>query len=440
MSLFKETAEAKLKKAHVRLMKNRLTAAYIGALMLGESSIMDEGSQDASRIGGLAKQMKTAATDGVNKMYWREFVELQTMQQLCGIVLHENLHVFLRQIPRHMDLLGPKNEITEYKNNQIILNAAMDYVVNDIIKDIHDKDSELVDLPMGGLWSEKFKNWSTREVFHYLKHGVNSQGQKEGKSQPKLRINPDGSLSITVNGKEYQLGGSDGHDNDLFQDSTPEQIKEITDKIKDAIHQGGLLAGRMGMEIPRAMLEAMEPEVNWADETKEFVTAATKGCDEYTYRKYNKHRIVDEYFLPSTESEKVGKICVFIDTSGSIGQAQLDEFGAEIAGICELCQPEELQVGWWDYDMHGTQVFHEGEYNNIRGLLKPKGGGGTRVGCVRDYIIENKVECDCVVIFTDGYVEENPLWDIKPPTLWLVTQNEHFKPMAGKVVQFKSKV
>lgn len=435
MALFKETAEDKLKKAHVRLMKNRLTAPYIGAIMLGESKILESDASEAPAFMG----METAGTDGVNKFYFRKWMDKQTIQQACGGVLHENLHVFLKQIPRHMDLLGPVDG-EDFKENKIYLNAAMDFVTNDIIMQIHEQDPQLVALPEGGLWDKQFRDWSVREVYHFLKTARDKSGAQGKKDRVSVKIDKDGNMSVTINGKEYKLGGQDGHDTELFKDATPEQIKKVMDEITQAIHQGGLLAGRMGLEIPRAIKEAMEPEVNWADETKEFVSNSTRGSDEYTWRKMNKRRLADDHYFPSTENEKVGKIFVFIDTSGSIGQAQLDEFGGELAGICELCQPEELHILWWDTQVHGEQIFFEGDFNNLRSLLKPMGGGGTRVTCCSEYMSGKKCDADCVIVFTDGYVEGDINWTIKIPTLWLVTQCESFTPPVGKLVKFKSKV
>jgi predicted metal-dependent peptidase len=63
------------------------------------------------------------------------------------------------------------------------------------------------------------------------------------------------------------------------------------------------------------------------------------------------------------------------------------------------------------------------------------GGGGTRVSCVSEYIAQKKYKPDCIVVFTDGYVEDNVKWDIGVETLWLVTENRSFKAPKGKMVK-----
>jgi predicted metal-dependent peptidase len=87
--------------------------------------------------------------------------------------------------------------------------------------------------------------------------------------------------------------------------------------------------------------------------------------------------------------------------------------------------------------VHGEQVF-EGNYENLRNLLKPQGGGGTRAGSVAEYILKNNIAADCVIMVTDGYLEAEGSqlpWEIQHPTLWLVTQNTHFTaPANGTVI------
>ena len=85
--------------------------------------------------------------------------------------------------------------------------------------------------------------------------------------------------------------------------------------------------------------------------------------------------------------------------------------------------------------MHGEQKFEPSQYDNIAKLLKPLGGGGTHVSCVSEYINKNKVIAEGVIVFTDGYVEDDISWNISAPTLWLVTQNRNLQVPSGKVVK-----
>ena len=106
--------EVRLKKAHIALMKHPETALYSGVMLMGKSEVSDE--------------MFTAYTDGVNKRYSKPFLEtISSESKLRGLVLHENLHVALKQIPRGKDM---------FKEDSKIANMAADFVVNDIIANI----------------------------------------------------------------------------------------------------------------------------------------------------------------------------------------------------------------------------------------------------------------------------------------------------------------
>jgi predicted metal-dependent peptidase len=86
---------------------------------------------------------------------------------------------------------------------------------------------------------------------------------------------------------------------------------------------------------------------------------------------------------------------------------------------------------------HGEQVFESAQYSTIAQLFKPKGGGGTRVSCVSEYINSRAVKTEAVIVFTDGHVEDNVKWEINAPTLWLVTHSRRFNPPSGNKVMVK---
>jgi len=420
--------ETRIKRGHVTLMKHPQTALYSGVMLMGTSSV-EEG-------------VATAYTDGVNKKYGRKFLESITSEpKVRGLILHENLHVALKQVVfgRAMFLENPQ-----------LANMSADFVVNDIINCIDgvvaSTNERIVELPDGAVYDAMFHDWSMREVFNYLKKncqggggsgkGKPEKGQGQGSNPPSGGTQPsdDDGDTVTVNGKTYDISQSDEHDF-TGSDMSPEQAKEILDEIDKALREGGMLAGRMGGKIPRVISELMEPKVDWREALREFVSSSTKGNDEFTWRRMNKRHMANDIYLPSVESETIGEIIVAIDTSGSIGSEQITEFATELVSICDLCQPEAVRVLWWDTEVHGEQVFKD-NYSDIAKLLKPLGGGGTHVSCVSDYLVKNKVKAECVLVFTDGYVESTINWKITDPTLWMITQHKGFEPPVGKKVMF----
>jgi predicted metal-dependent peptidase len=395
--------EQRVKKGHIALMKHPETALWSGVMMMGTTSVIDDDSV-------------TAYTDGVNKRYGRKFLQAicKTQEEVNGLILHENLHIGLRHLIHNIDL---------FREDRKLGNMAADYVVNDMIVSL--KDKTIAKLPEGGCYDPKYHNMNMREVYRLLKEEQEEKQKQGGSGSGEGEPQGEGS---GYSFDEHDIDG-EGSANDM----TPEEAKALEARIDRAVREGALLAGRLGVELPRAVTDLLTPKVDWREALREFVTSSCKGKDEYTWRKFNRRLLPNDMYLPTVEDESIGEIVVAIDTSGSIGQEQINEFATELVSICEVVTPDAIRILWWDTMVHGEQVFTD-NYTNIGQMLKPLGGGGTRVACVSEYINNKKVEAEAVLVFTDGYVEQSPKWDINAPTLWLVTDNTGWQPPAGKKV------
>lgn len=410
--------ETRIKKAHVALMRHPETALYSGVIMMGKSEVVDD------RV--------TAYTDGVNKKYGRAFMDPMTDQQITAIVLHENLHVALRHVIHGRRM---------FEEDRRTANIAADYVVNGIIANL--KDRRLCSLPQGAVLDDKYFDWSMVEVYKDLRKKKEEE-QCEGDKGSDSKGNPSGADESDGDNGSYP-GSFDEHDFEAKpegEDRNPADAgslsdEEIHEAVDRALREGAILAGRLGVDVPRAITESLEPVVDWKQELSEFVASATRGQDEFTWQRYNR-RMVDIMLLPTTINETVGELIIAIDTSGSIGGHELSQFAGELSSICQMVCPERVRVLWWDTKVHAEQVFEEKDYSDIARLLKPRGGGGTSVGCVSNYINQQKLTADAVIVFTDGYVEDNIAWNISCPSLWLVTLNSSFvAPGNGRMVKFQ---
>ena len=399
------TPETKLKKAHIALMKHKDTALYSGIILMGTSKVVDN--------------CPTAYTDGVNKRYGRKFVEELSEPELQALVLHENLHVALNHIGRFRQ---------KFEEDPQLMNVCADYVVNDIIVSIGDTD--FLKLPEGGLYDRKYHNWSVNEVYKDLK----KKKDEEKKDEQSLPTGLGKTQAETGDVGVGDLKPLDEHDFGASKDMTIEEKKAVAKDIDDALREGQILAGKLGGKTPRSIDELLQPKVDWKAELREFISSSIKGNDEYTWRKFNKRLMANDIYMPSMENESIGELVVAIDTSGSIGTVELTEFATELVSICNTVTPEKIRVVWWDYDVHGEQSFNVDDYGNIAHLLKPKGGGGTRLSCVSDYIVKENIDAEAVVVFTDGYLESDVRWEVTTPTLVLSTENRHLDLPVQRVI------
>lgn len=418
--MFSLTAEEIIRVAHKNILRNRSTASFAGPLMLGKSEVLED--------------FPTACTDGRDKKYGRKFMESLTQKEATGVVLHEGGHVFLRHIPRHLDLIREDSQLA---------NAAMDYAINDLIHNLPGYGSWFI-LPKDHLYDGKFRNWSVRQIFKFLKTGRqpepnDSQPGAQGRNDPQTperTKGDDGREQVKIGEKKYDLDGYDTHDTEGVANMSDDERAELEEKISQAIQEAAVLAGVTASDLPRALNELLTPERDWREVTQEFVQSAMRGKDEYTYQRFNRKRLVDELYRPSMYTEKLGKIVIANDTSGSISDHQMNVWMSWLSQLCDQCVPDEVRVLWWGSTVVGDQTL-SGGYSNLREVLKPVGGGGTCASNIAGYINQHRIEADAVIVFTDGYTESVIEWPVSIPTLWIVTENEQFQPPSGRVVFFK---
>ena len=404
----KLTAEQRIEKVHVKLMRHRNFCLFSGLFMVGKVTV-DETTP-------------TARTNGVNVNYGRAFVDSLTDKQLAFLILHENMHKAYRHLVVWEKL---------WKKNAQLANMACDYVINLQIFD-YDPQGNEVEMPTDangealGLIDEQYRGMDAHQVFILL---------EKQQQQKKSGGNAQGSGDESSEGKGGQ--GMDDHDWENAQEGTPQEQEQIAKDIEGALRQGAILAGKMGGNVSRDINELLTPKVNWKDALRDFVKTSTQGKDQTTWRRLHKRYIGMDIIMPSTYDEKVGSIVVAVDTSGSIGQAELAQFLGEVKAICDEVSPEKIDLLYWDTNVAGHETYMGAELASLTETTQAKGGGGTSPECVPSYMKEKRLEPECVIMLTDGYIgRQDPNdWQIGKPIMWCIKGNKHFDiDVVGKVV------
>ena len=378
-----------IERAHVELMNHKDTMEYAGVIMVGKYKVSED--------------VPTAMTNGVDCIYGDEFIRKLSESDRRGLIMHENLHKTFQHtfLWKHL-----------YEKNAKIANQACDYVINIIIKDLDTKSSGFVTLPQGGLYDERFRGMSSQEVFDIL-----MDEREEGGSGG----NGDGE------GEDGEEGaGLDGHD---WTELPKEKQDEIKKEIDQAIRQGALMAGKLGGNLSRELGELLQPKVDWREQLRDYVTSLADGKDISTWQRVNRRWLQHDVYMPSTLSETIGRIVVGIDTSGSIGGEELNKFLSEVQSICMTVKPDIVDLIYWDTEVAKHEIYDREKQDKLVQSTKPAGGGGTDPSCVPAYIEANKLNPECVIMLTDGYVSTWGTW--KHPLVWCIVGGNKATPTVG---------
>jgi predicted metal-dependent peptidase len=388
------TAEQRIERCHIDLMKHPQFVAYSGILMIGDCKVLDDPTM-------------TACTNGKDVKYGKQFVASLNDPELRGVILHEAKHKMYRHLLTWKHL---------QKQDPMRANMACDYVINIEIIDEGKKTSDFVVLPKGGLYDNKYRGLNSAEVFDLL--------------QP----NPDDGGASGIGGGSGD-SGFDEHDWEGAESLNAEEQTALAKEIDQAIRQGAILAGKVGGSVDRAFTDLMSAKVDWKEALREFVSSVSSGKDDSTWRKPNRRWLQHDIYMPSTISESMGRVVVAIDTSGSIWGEVLNRFVSEVASVMQNMNPEQVDLLYWDSQVAGHEVYGLNDADRMTSTTKPKGGGGTSPSCITAYMRKHKIDPVCAIILTDGYVGNDWGGQWNCPTLWTITSD--IKSPIGQTIKIE---
>lgn len=402
-----------------------------------------------------AEDVRTMATTETAVMYYRPaFVDRLTVEECCSALLHESLHLFLGHFARCRALVAEPE----------MWNTAGDLAINCILRDMG------CAIGAGWLLPEHFKDTSgkpfppnllTEEYYELLQKGgkgkkgrkpapgSSSDGEGEGApgegepggeegGAPAPGRPGDGTRQVCAGG----CGGCSG--NPQRGEPAPEkqaadggrgeaEVERMRRSVAESIQRAA--SGKRAGTIPAGLTRAAEsiltpPKVSWQNRLAATVRAAatfTQGMVDYTHaRPSRRQSAVGGYtsgapLLPAMH-RPVPRVLVALDTSGSMGEAELASALAELSGIVKAVGGE---VEFLTCD---TKVHSFGRVRTAREAIKLlRGGGGTDFNPIFRRAAALRPMPNVVVVATDGY---GPAPAAPPAfkTIWLLVGSTKQRP------------
>lgn len=373
-----------MKKLELRLTKARtslvLEHPFIGMIALNMPQHLDD-----------TISPPTAATNGKRVLYHPDFVRSLTDEELKFLVAHECFHPMLDH-PFRRNGRDPQ-----------LWNEAGDYVINQILT-----DDKIGTMPASGLLDPALYNQcggSTDAIYDVLA------------SRPKQ----DG-------------GKSDGRgalDNCEDGEGSPAELAQQEAEWKVMVAQAANAAkmmGKMSEGCARLVGEILNPKVDWRDVLSRFVTRCRVSTR--TFARPNRRFVQQGIYLPTSSGEQLGELCFAIDCSGSISDADVSQFAAEITKVQTDLNPEKIHILYFDSEVTHYDKFERGEPVTV----SPHGGGGTDFAPVFEFMREHSIEPVATVFLTDLCCSS---YGTPPdcPVLWVTNYHTYNTPPFGEVTE-----
>jgi len=420
------TTAQKLTRGRVQIL---LTHAFFGTLCL--------------RLKLIPGDLPTMETDGTRIVYNPAFVDQLTPAELEGTLAHEVMHCALA------------HQCRRGERDPRLWNEAADLAINPILI------ANGFTLPAGALIDPAFANLSAEEIYARLlqKRGGDGAAPKPNLQQTILGAGNAGgqqqtpgpapsspSCDSTPQAVPMQSDQPSGQ----VSRSTPTQpgrFGEVLDACDEhgqpaspaeqrrQEHEWGIAAeqalrsakacGHDPLGVERPLIEGRQSQQDWRAILRDFVAATTPS--DYCWTPANRRYIASGLYLPSVERRGLGEIVIAVDTSGSIGKGELEQFAGEISAISEEAQPEAIHVVYCDAAVQSTQEFRASE--PVR--LEPMGGGGTDFRPAFEWVVQNDVAPVCLIYLTDLCCDSFPEMPAYP-VLW-VTDSRRTAPFGETV-------
>jgi hypothetical protein len=348
-------------------------------------------------------------------------------------------------------------------------NKACDYYLNHWLTQDYGQDGWVV-MPKGGMLDERFAGLNSKQIYKLLRkeqeqeenEDEGEEGEDGGEGNPSK---PQGSQPQDADEGDDGEGEGDGqpqpgqgkpskpkqkdkqqgfdeHDWEGAQELSKQEQEELAEQIDTALRETELMASKAGTGGSRVIKDILQSKVRWEDELREILTAMCPGTEYQTWARPNRRfmgqqvmvgDVMEDVYMPSTYSQTIKEMVIANDMSGSIGDSLQSVFLGEMAKIAAAIKPEVVRVIYWDTEVCSEEVYRGSEVQDIVKCTKPKGGGGTDVNCVTQYMQQFGIKPDVAIVLTDGDLYAG--WGTWPcPVVWAIADNPSANPTVGRTV------
>jgi predicted metal-dependent peptidase len=400
MSIFaKLTEEQRVKKACGDILEK--APEFRGVLQIGTKEVVED--------------CPTARTNGRDEWYGRAFVKSLSDPELRFLIMHEVGHKMLQHLTTWSEL---------HEEDPDCANRACDYYLNLWLTNDYGADGWIV-MPKGGMLDERFAGMNSKQIYKLLRKEQDEDEQEQDEG-----------------GTSNEQQGFDEHDWEGAQELSKEEKEELAQEIDTALRETELMASKNGTGGSRVIKDILQSKVRWEDELREILTAMCPGTEYQTWARPNRRfmgqqvevgGVMEDVYMPSTYSQTIKEMVIAIDMSGSIGDALVSVFLGEVAKIAAAIKPEQVRVIYWDTSVCSEEIYKGSEVQDIVKCTKPKGGGGTDVNCVTQYMQQYGIKPDVAIVLTDGDLYAGwGTWSC--PVVWAIADNLSACPTVGRTV------
>lgn len=348
-------------------------------------------------------KLPTMATDGYSLYYNEEFVEKLSDEELEGVIAHEIMHCALLHPARLCE------------RNPTKWNIAGDFAINHILKQAG------FTLPKPHLDDQKYHDKTADEIYNLLPI-----------KEVEITFTSCGEV-LEPSGGKGKDGKGDKDESSPGQAMSPAERKQFEDDWKQAVAQAAHTAkmqGNLPADIARIVGDLLHPKINWKQQLQRFIKATAKN--DYTWLRPNRRFVGQGMYFPGLRSNKIGEVVIGVDTSGSIGAEELNQFASEISSILQEASPQKIYVLYCDAEVSSVEEFLP---QDLPLVLNPTGGGGTSFKPVFKWVDKQGITPECLIYLTDMY-GDFPSRTPGYPVMWVTTSDKEDAPF-GQVLKIE---
>jgi predicted metal-dependent peptidase len=365
-----------------------------------------------------SKKHQTVWTNGIDIFYNPDFVEDGEADKfLEGILLKTVLHCAMLHVSRR-----------RYRQEER-WNQSCSFPANKVVEDYFK-------LPEDALRDDKFSKLSPEAVYELLQQQEEKQekqkqkqkGKGQGQGQPE---DGDGDGEGEGEGQE----GEQEKPGSMFSDETSEQEQEQGERqwknsVAGAIEKSP--PGTMPGNLQRLIQDLFPKEkIDWKDLIRDMSRDA-KSNTTRVWTRPNRRRLGNDEYFPGNGNDKVFKLVMCLDVSGSVSQQMIQEMCEEAASLLDQNLINHVTLISVDTRIQNTLEAKSSE--DLKGW-NAGGGGGTNFDTAMKTVGEMSDVIGCIFLTDMMTSSFGPQPEF--PVVWVDWANSGAKAPYGRTVSYK---